>query len=154
MRCLSTVRVKGTREPTEAAEGSGGVANPTPGARPSGLGPQARGIAATKSISISTVAQSCGVKRGADQARLLKTGKEAAIARHLSGRIGKGQASQVPLKKVSGSGIQACKVAASSFTPSQERSGEGMAEVGRNRPLRISMKQVEVAYYGVVSRKV
>ena len=147
MHCLSTVRVKGTREPTEAAEGSGGVANPTPGARPSGLGPQARGIAATKSISVSTVAQSCGVKRGADQARLLKTGKEAAIARHLSGRIGKGQASQVPLKKVSGSGIKACKIAASSFTPSQERSGEGMAEVGRNRPLRISMKQVEVAYY-------
>ena len=127
MRCLSTVRVKRTREPTEAAEGSGGVADPTPGARPSGLGPQARGIAATKSISISTVAQSCGIKRGADQTSLLKTRKESAVARHLSGRVGKGQASQVPLKQVSGSGIKACQIAASSFTPSQERSGEGLA---------------------------
>ena len=154
MRCLPAVRVKRAREPTKAAEGSGGVADSTSGARPSGLRPQARGITTTKSISISTVAQSCGIKRGADQARLLKTRKEAAIARHLSGRIGKGQASQVPLKEVSGSGIKACKIATSSFTPSQERSGEGVAEVGRKRPLRIRMKQVEVAYYGIVSRKV
>ena len=140
MRCLSTVRVKRAREPTKAAEGSGGVADATPRARPSGIGPQARGIAASKSISISTMAQSCGIKRGADQTRLLKTRKEVAVARHLSGRVSKGQASQVPLKKVSGSSIKARQVAASSFTPSQERSGEGLAKVGRNRPLRISMK--------------
>ena len=127
MRGLSTVRMKGAYEPPEAAEGSGGVADSTPCARPSGIGPQARRVAATKGIRISTVAQSCGIKRGADQTRLLKTRKEAAVARHLSGRVGKGQASQVPLKKVSGSGIQACKIAASSFTPSQERSGEGLA---------------------------
>ena len=127
MRGLSTVRVIRARKPTEAAEGSGGVADPTPCARPSGIGPQARGVAATKGIRISTVAQSCGIKRGADQTRLLKARKESAVARYPSGRVGKGQASQVPLEQVSGSGIKACQIAASSLPPSKERSGEGLA---------------------------
>ena len=100
------------------------------------------------------MAQSCGIKRGADQPRLLKAGKESAIARYPSGRVGKGQASQVPLEKISGSSIEARKIAASSLTPSQERGGEGLSQVGRNRSLRIGMQQVEVAYYRVLSRKV
>ena len=58
------------------------------------------------------------------------------------------------LKKVAGGGIQACKIAAASLTASQERSRESLAEIERNRPLRISVKQMEVANHGVVSRQV
>ena len=116
MRGLSTVRMKGACEPPEAAEGSGGVTDPTPGARPSGLRPQARGVAAAKSVSISTAAQRGGIERGADQPRILKTGEETAILRQLSGRISEGQVRQVALKKVAGGGIQAGQIAAASFT--------------------------------------
>ena len=100
------------------------------------------------------MAQSCGIKRGADQPRLLKAGKESAIARYLLGRVGKGQASQVPLEEISGSRVETRKIAASRFAPSEERGGKGLAQVGRNRPIRIGMQQVEVANYRVLSRKV
>ena len=53
----------------------------------------------------------------------------------------------MPLKKVAGGGIQACKIAAAGFTSSQERSRESLAEIERNGPLRISVKQMEVANY-------
>ena len=118
MRGLSTVRMKGACEPPEAAKGSGGVTDPTSGTRPGGLRPQARGVTAAKSVSISTAAQRGGIERGADQPRILKTGEETAILRQLSGRIREGQVRQVALKKVAGGGIQACQIAAASFTTS------------------------------------
>ena len=116
MRGLSTVRMKGACEPPEAAEGSGGVTDPTSGTRPGGLRPQARGVTAAKSISISTAAQRGGIERGADQPRILKTREETAILRHLSGRISEGQVRQMTLKKVAGGSIKACQIAAAGLT--------------------------------------